>query len=89
MFLGRASSGRSKLLVGDWSEEDVSLWLVEEGLEGLVEAFRANDIDGTELLSLTKETLASELHIGEKTHIAHLSESLCRLLAPSWTTTTI
>lgn len=60
---GRASSGRSKLLVGDWSEEDVSLWLVEEGLEGLVEAFRANDIDGTELLSLTKETLASELHI--------------------------
>lgn len=44
----------------------MSAWLVEEGLEGLVEKFRANNIDGTELLSLTKETLASELHIGEE-----------------------
>ncbi|XP_010728257.3 WD repeat, SAM and U-box domain-containing protein 1 isoform X2 [Larimichthys crocea] len=60
---GRTSAGRSKLLVSDWSEEDVSAWLVEEGLEGLVEKFAANNIDGTELLNLTKETLASELHI--------------------------
>ncbi|KAF6732651.1 WD repeat, SAM and U-box domain-containing protein 1 [Oryzias melastigma] len=60
---GRASAGRSKLLVADWSEEDVSEWLVEEGLQGLVDKFRTNNIDGTELLSLTKETLASELHI--------------------------
>ncbi|XP_008283023.1 WD repeat, SAM and U-box domain-containing protein 1 isoform X3 [Stegastes partitus] len=60
---GRASAGRSKLLVGDWSEDDVSEWLLEEGLEGLVGKFKANNIDGTELLSLTKETLASELHI--------------------------
>ncbi|XP_031702054.1 WD repeat, SAM and U-box domain-containing protein 1 [Anarrhichthys ocellatus] len=59
----RTSAGRSKLLVGDWSEGDVSAWLVEEGLEGLVDKFRANNIDGTELLGLTKETLASELHI--------------------------
>ncbi|XP_008283022.1 WD repeat, SAM and U-box domain-containing protein 1 isoform X2 [Stegastes partitus] len=59
----RASAGRSKLLVGDWSEDDVSEWLLEEGLEGLVGKFKANNIDGTELLSLTKETLASELHI--------------------------
>ncbi|XP_075933880.1 WD repeat, SAM and U-box domain-containing protein 1 isoform X2 [Anarhichas minor] len=59
----RTSAGRSKLLGGDWSEGDVSAWLVEEGLEGLVDKFRANNIDGTELLSLTKETLASELHI--------------------------
>uniref|UniRef100_A0A3P8WJI7 WD repeat, SAM and U-box domain-containing protein 1 n=1 Tax=Cynoglossus semilaevis TaxID=244447 RepID=A0A3P8WJI7_CYNSE len=57
------SAGRSKLLVNDWSEEDVSEWLVEEGLGGLVDKFRANDIDGTELLNLTKETLASELLI--------------------------
>lgn len=63
---GRASAGRSKLLVADWSEEDVSEWLVEEGLQGLVDKFRTNNIDGTELLSLTKETLASELHIGEE-----------------------
>uniref|UniRef100_A0A8D0A7R6 WD repeat, SAM and U-box domain-containing protein 1 n=1 Tax=Sander lucioperca TaxID=283035 RepID=A0A8D0A7R6_SANLU len=54
---------RSKLLVSDWSEGDVSAWLVDENLEGLVDKFRANNIDGTELLSLTKETLASELHI--------------------------
>ncbi|XP_029981141.1 WD repeat, SAM and U-box domain-containing protein 1 isoform X2 [Sphaeramia orbicularis] len=60
---GKTSAGRSKLLVSDWSEEDVSLWLVEERLEGLVDTFRANNIDGTELLCLTKETLASELHI--------------------------
>ncbi|TMS13203.1 WD repeat, SAM and U-box domain-containing protein 1 [Larimichthys crocea] len=60
---GRTSAGRSRLLVSDWSEEDVSAWLVEEGLEGLVEKFAANNIDGTELLNLTKETLASELHI--------------------------
>ncbi|XP_041839495.1 WD repeat, SAM and U-box domain-containing protein 1 isoform X2 [Melanotaenia boesemani] len=60
---GRASAGRSKLLVADWSEEDVSEWLVEEGLGGLVDKFKANNIDGTEMLCLTKETLASELHI--------------------------
>ncbi|KAM9409546.1 WD repeat, SAM and U-box domain-containing protein 1 isoform 2-T2 [Pholidichthys leucotaenia] len=60
---GRAPGGRSKLLVADWSEEDVSEWLVEEALGGLVDKFRANNIDGTELLSLTKETLASELNI--------------------------
>ncbi|CAL9701472.1 unnamed protein product [Knipowitschia caucasica] len=60
---GRASSGLSKLLVSDWSEEDVSVWLGDEGLEGLVEAFKANNIDGTELLGLTKETLASDLCI--------------------------
>ncbi|KAM3877494.1 WD repeat, SAM and U-box domain-containing protein 1 [Diretmus argenteus] len=60
---GRTLAGRSKLLVSDWSEEDVSAWLVDEGLEGLVDKFRANNIDGTELLSLTKDILASDLHI--------------------------
>ncbi|MEQ2238071.1 WD repeat, SAM and U-box domain-containing protein 1 [Ilyodon furcidens] len=60
---GKATAGRSKLLVADWSERDVTEWLVEEGLEGLVDKFKANNIDGTELLSLTKETLASELGI--------------------------
>lgn len=59
---GRTSAGQSRLLVSDWSEEDVSAWLVEEGLEGLVDIFRANNMDGTELLSLTKDTLV-ELHI--------------------------
>uniref|UniRef100_A0A3B5L356 WD repeat, SAM and U-box domain-containing protein 1 n=1 Tax=Xiphophorus couchianus TaxID=32473 RepID=A0A3B5L356_9TELE len=60
---GKATAGRSKLLVADWSEGDVSEWLVEEGLQGLVDKFKANNIDGTELLSLTKEMLASELGI--------------------------
>ncbi|XP_076011436.1 WD repeat, SAM and U-box domain-containing protein 1 [Genypterus blacodes] len=60
---GTTSSGRSKLLVSDWSEEDVSVWLVDEGLEALVEKFKANNIDGTELLTLTKEALASELNV--------------------------
>lgn len=60
---GRTSASRLKKLVSDWSEEDVSAWLVEEGLEGLVGKFTANNIDGTELLRLTKETLESELHI--------------------------
>ncbi|XP_013858434.1 WD repeat, SAM and U-box domain-containing protein 1 [Austrofundulus limnaeus] len=60
---GQASASRSKLLVADWSEEDVSEWLVEEGLQGLVDRFKANNMDGSELLRLTKETLASELGI--------------------------
>ncbi|KAM9765174.1 WD repeat, SAM and U-box domain-containing protein 1 isoform 2-T6 [Menidia menidia] len=60
---GRAPARRSRLPVADWSEEDVSEWLAEEGLRGLVDKFQANNIDGTELLGLTKETLASELHI--------------------------
>ncbi|XP_062303358.1 WD repeat, SAM and U-box domain-containing protein 1 isoform X1 [Osmerus eperlanus] len=60
---GRTLAGHSKLLVSDWSEEEVASWLVEEGLEGLVEVFRANNIEGAELLSLTRDTLASELHI--------------------------
>uniref|UniRef100_A0A1A7X4Z7 WD repeat, SAM and U-box domain-containing protein 1 n=1 Tax=Iconisemion striatum TaxID=60296 RepID=A0A1A7X4Z7_9TELE len=60
---GKASAGRSKLLIADWSEGDVSEWLVEEGLGGLVDKFKTNNIDGTELLRLTKETLASELSI--------------------------
>lgn len=44
----------------------MSEWLAEEDLEGLVDKFKANNIDGTELLRLTKETLASELRIGEE-----------------------
>uniref|UniRef100_A0A8C5H3G5 WD repeat, SAM and U-box domain-containing protein 1 n=1 Tax=Gouania willdenowi TaxID=441366 RepID=A0A8C5H3G5_GOUWI len=55
--------GQSELLISDWSEDDVSQWLLEEGLGGLVEKFKANNIDGTELLALSRETLASELHV--------------------------
>ncbi|XP_071212011.1 WD repeat, SAM and U-box domain-containing protein 1-like isoform X1 [Salvelinus alpinus] len=60
---GRKLSGHSRLLVSDWSEEDVLAWLSEEGLEELVTTFTTNNIDGPELLCLTKETLASELSV--------------------------
>ncbi|XP_037835833.1 WD repeat, SAM and U-box domain-containing protein 1 isoform X2 [Kryptolebias marmoratus] len=63
---GSAPAGRTRLLVADWSEADVSAWLQEEGLAGLVDTFRANNMDGAELLRLTKETLASELGVGEE-----------------------
>lgn len=82
-FLGETSAGRLtlRLTASDWSEKDVSSWLVEQGLEGLVDKFRANNIDGSELLSLTKETLASELHIGEErsTHFS-VSAVFCNLV---------
>ncbi|KAJ8350215.1 hypothetical protein SKAU_G00253450 [Synaphobranchus kaupii] len=55
--------GHSGQLVGDWSEEDVQAWLREEGLEALVSTFGDNNIDGQELLGLSKESLATELNI--------------------------
>ncbi|KAM6985022.1 WD repeat, SAM and U-box domain-containing protein 1 [Aplochiton taeniatus] len=60
---GRKSLGHLKLLVSDWSEDDVGSWLCEKGLEELLGVFKANNIDGPELLQLSKETLASELGI--------------------------
>lgn len=62
----------------------MSAWLVEEGLEGLVATFTANNIDGTELLSLTKESLASELHIGEEDRHTHTLQfgRVCLFAAP-------
>lgn len=50
----------------DWSEEDVSKWLRAQGLEDLVDIFRTNNIDGKELLHLTKESLAGDLKIGKE-----------------------
>lgn len=57
-------AGHSRLMASDWSEDDVSSWLREEGLEVLVDVFKANNIDGPELLALNKETLATDLKIG-------------------------
>uniref|UniRef100_A0A3B4V6P1 WD repeat, SAM and U-box domain-containing protein 1 n=1 Tax=Seriola dumerili TaxID=41447 RepID=A0A3B4V6P1_SERDU len=59
---GRKLPGHSRLLVADWSEQDVQTWLREEGLEELVGNFKANNIDGPELSYLNKET-AAELGI--------------------------
>uniref|UniRef100_A0A8C7ARR0 WD repeat, SAM and U-box domain-containing protein 1 n=1 Tax=Neovison vison TaxID=452646 RepID=A0A8C7ARR0_NEOVI len=47
----------------DWSEEDVSVWLCAQGLSDLVGIFKMNNIDGRELLNLTKESLADDLKI--------------------------
>ncbi|XP_048885511.1 WD repeat, SAM and U-box domain-containing protein 1-like isoform X2 [Brienomyrus brachyistius] len=60
---GRRSGGCVNLLASDWSEDDVSAWLCEEGLDALVSTFKANNIDGAELLGLTKETLTTELKV--------------------------
>lgn len=68
---GRKWPGHSRLTVSDWSEDDVSAWLQEEGLESLVDTFKANNIDGTELLSLSKESLSSDLHIGNANTHTH------------------
>lgn len=54
-----------KQLVEDWSEEDVSAWLRAQGLEDLVGIFQMNNIDGKELLHLTKESLTGDLKIGK------------------------
>ncbi|XP_053140910.1 WD repeat, SAM and U-box domain-containing protein 1 [Hemicordylus capensis] len=63
LFTGNALMEEPKLSVENWSEEDVSAWLCKHGLEELVEIFRKNNIDGGELLSLTKESLAGDLKI--------------------------
>lgn len=59
---GRKLPGHSRLLLADWSEEDVRAWLLEEGLQELVSIFKANNIDGVELGRLSKET-AKEMGI--------------------------
>ncbi len=69
-------------MVSEWSEEDVLAWLREEGLEAVIDVFQSNNIDGEELLSLTKETLSSELHIGKIT--AHITLDLYSSLTPCW-----
>uniref|UniRef100_A0A8C6MMT7 WD repeat, SAM and U-box domain-containing protein 1 n=1 Tax=Moschus moschiferus TaxID=68415 RepID=A0A8C6MMT7_MOSMO len=52
-----------KQFTENWSEDDVSNWLCAKGLEDLVDIFKMNNIDGRELLNLTKESLADDLKI--------------------------
>lgn len=63
------------LPVADWSEEDVQRWLCEEELQELVAVFRANNMDGAELILLNKET-AGELGIGERESVTHAHRGL-------------
>ncbi|XP_062354305.1 WD repeat, SAM and U-box domain-containing protein 1 isoform X3 [Cinclus cinclus] len=62
-FLGDAVEKESKMAVENWSEDDVSDWLCTQDLADFVGLFKINNIDGKELLNLTKESLANELKI--------------------------
>ncbi|KAM6175234.1 WD repeat, SAM and U-box domain-containing protein 1 isoform 3-T3 [Erethizon dorsatum] len=59
----RSIDDQLKQFTEDWSEEDVSMWLCAQGLKDLVGIFKMNNIDGKELLNLTKESLADDLKI--------------------------
>nr|XP_055071753.1 WD repeat, SAM and U-box domain-containing protein 1-like [Misgurnus anguillicaudatus] len=63
VWTGRKSVCYSRMLVSDWSEDDVCDWLQDEGLEALVDTFRAQNIDGPELITLNKETLDNHFNI--------------------------
>nr|XP_020654018.1 WD repeat, SAM and U-box domain-containing protein 1 isoform X3 [Pogona vitticeps] len=62
-FTGSALREEPKISVDNWSEEEVSVWLSRHGLQDLVEIFKRHNIDGKELLSLTKESLVGDLKI--------------------------
>ncbi|XP_055966297.1 WD repeat, SAM and U-box domain-containing protein 1 isoform X3 [Sorex fumeus] len=59
----RSTEYQPKLFTENWSEDDVSTWLSAQGLKELVDIFKINNIDGKELLTLTKESLADDLKI--------------------------
>ncbi|KAG9349231.1 hypothetical protein JZ751_027674 [Albula glossodonta] len=61
--LQQQGPGHSRRPVSEWSEGDVSAWLQGEGLGALVRPFSDNNIDGAELLNLTKDSLTTELNI--------------------------
>ncbi|NWX87436.1 WSDU1 protein, partial [Nothoprocta pentlandii] len=62
-YSGNIIQNESKMAVENWSEEDVLAWLHVQGLTDLVGIFKMNNIDGKELLNLTKESLMNELKI--------------------------
>ncbi|XP_075036917.1 WD repeat, SAM and U-box domain-containing protein 1 [Mixophyes fleayi] len=68
--LGQASDspvGRMKRKtethIEHWTEDDVRIWLAAEGLAEVEHKFSTNNIDGRELLCLTKDTLQNDLKI--------------------------
>ncbi|NXP02484.1 WSDU1 protein, partial [Thinocorus orbignyianus] len=58
-----AVENEARVAVETWSEDDVSAWLCAQDLADFVGLFKRNNIDGKELLHLTKESLANELKI--------------------------
>ncbi|XP_036900545.1 WD repeat, SAM and U-box domain-containing protein 1 isoform X4 [Sturnira hondurensis] len=59
----RSTEDQLKPFTEDWSEDDVSTWLCAQELKDLAGVFKMNNIDGKELLNLTKESLADDLKI--------------------------
>lgn len=63
LFTETAQREDPTIYVEKWSEEQVSDWLSKHGLEELVAIFKKNNVDGKELLNLTKESLADDFKI--------------------------
>ncbi|OCT63506.1 hypothetical protein XELAEV_18044607mg [Xenopus laevis] len=57
------AESRMQMDVETWSEEKVATWLSQEGLNEVEHIFKANNIDGKELLHLTKDNLLNDLKI--------------------------
>jgi hypothetical protein len=49
----------------EWSVDDVCSWVGQIGMSQYEENFKMHAIDGTELLTLSHETLEKDLKIGE------------------------
>uniref|UniRef100_A0A8C5TE57 WD repeat, SAM and U-box domain-containing protein 1 n=1 Tax=Malurus cyaneus samueli TaxID=2593467 RepID=A0A8C5TE57_9PASS len=76
---GDTVENESKVAVENWSEDDVSAWLCAQDLSDFVGLFKMNNIDGKELLNLTKESLANELKIdslGQRSKVLQKIEEL-------------
>ncbi|NXC39246.1 WSDU1 protein, partial [Penelope pileata] len=82
---GSAVEHECEVAAENWSEDDVSAWLRAEGLADLVGLFKGNNIDGKELLNLTKESLTNELKIeslGLRSKILQKIEELRMKMVP-------
>lgn len=77
LYKGNTVENESEVAVQNWSEDDVSAWLCAQGLTDLVGLFKRNNIDGKELLHLTKESLTNELKIGKNVEI----QVVCNLVS--------
>ncbi|XP_053554308.1 WD repeat, SAM and U-box domain-containing protein 1 isoform X1 [Bombina bombina] len=58
-----AVENKTETPIVSWSEEDVLVWLSREGLTEVEHIFKRNNIDGKELVNLTKEILQRDLNI--------------------------
>lgn len=61
-----------------WSVEDVSFWLVSQGLGNFMDTFKDNEVDGECLLTLDNQLLKDDLCI---TALGHRSRILKRVEA--------